>query len=145
MIDRSALLEELLQRNNRTYNDGMAEMLRIDIQSGNSTATLICSGHLVLGVETETLRTMVQSRKEKNVIVDLSGVEKIDASGLGLLVELQAWARENGRTLTLMNLSENVWRLVILTKLYDALEISDADFSEFTRQNGDFGRNELIA
>ena len=123
----------------------MAEMLRIDIQSGNSTATLICSGHLVLGVETETLRTMVQSRKEKNVIVDLSGVEKIDASGLGLLVELQAWARENGRTLTLMNLSEDVWRLVILTKLYDALEISDADFSEFTRQNGDFGRNELIA
>ncbi len=106
---------------------------------------MICSGHLVLGVETETLRTMVKSRQEKNIHVDLSTVEKIDASGLGLLVELQAWARENGRTLTLVNLSDDVWRLVILTKLYDALEISDADFSEFTRQNGDFGRNELIA
>ena len=117
-------------------------MLRIDMQSANSIATLICSGRLVLGVETETLRTMVQSRKEKHIRVDLAAVDKIDASGLGLLVELHAWAHDAGRTLTLANLSEDVWRLVIITKLYESLEISDADVPELTNE---FGRNELIA
>ena len=117
-------------------------MLRIDMQSANSIATLICTGRLVLGVETETLRTMVQSRKEKHICVDLSAVDKIDASGLGLLVELQVWAHDAGRTLTFANLSEDVWRLVIITKLYDSLEISEADVPELSNN---FGRNELIA
>lgn len=143
--DRSALLAELPQRNGRTVNDGNEEMLRIDIHSANSVATLICSGRLVLGVETETLRTMVQSRKEKNIHIDLSAVERIDASGLGLLVELQVWAGECRRTLALTNLSEEVWRLVILTKLYDALQISDADILGLCRQHDDLGRNEMIA
>jgi anti-anti-sigma factor len=119
-------------------------MLRIDMQSANSIATLICSGRLVLGVETETLRTMVQSRKEKHICVDLSAIDKIDASGLGLLVELQGWAHEAGYTLTFTNLSEDVWRLVIITKLYDSLEISDADVPDFN-QHQDFDRDELIA
>jgi anti-anti-sigma factor len=117
-------------------------MLRIDMQSANSIATLICSGRLILGVETETLRTMVQSRREREIRVDLSAVDKIDASGLGLLVELQAWAHEIGRTLTFTNLSDDVWRLVIITKLYDSLEIADANVPELSN---DFGRNELIA
>jgi anti-anti-sigma factor len=117
-------------------------MLRIDIQSANSIATLICTGRLVLGVEIETLRTMVQSRKEGEIRVDLSAVDKIDATGLGLLVELQSWAHEMRRKLTFTNLSDDVWRLVIITKLYDSLEISDADMPELSN---DFGRNELIA
>jgi anti-anti-sigma regulatory factor len=58
-------------------------MLRIDIQSANTVATLHCEGNLVFGVETETLRTMVQSRHEENILIDLSAVEKVDASGLG--------------------------------------------------------------
>jgi len=119
-------------------------MLRIDMQSANSIATLVCTGRLVLGVETEALRTMVQSRKEKDIRVDLSAVDKIDASGLGLLVELQVWGNDGGRTLTFTNLSEDVWRLVIITKLYDSLEISDANIPEFNQQQ-DFDRDELIA
>lgn len=142
VVDRSALLTELPEPFSRTVNDGIEPMLRIDMQSANSIATLVCSGRLVLGVETETLRTMVQSRREKHIRVDLAAVDKIDASGLGLLVELQVWAHDGGRTLTLANLSEDVWRLVIITKLYESLEISDADVPEL---NNDFGRNELIA
>ncbi len=88
---------------------------------------------------------MVQSRKEKAIHVDLSAIDRIDASGLGLLVELQAWARENGRTLSLTNLSEEVWRLVILTKLYDTLEISDSDIADLSGELDGFDRNEMIA
>ena len=145
IVGQCALITELTKPKGRTVNDGIEDMLRIDIHSANSVATLICSGRLVLGVETETLRTMVQSRKEKNIHIDLSAVDKIDASGLGLLVELQVWAREVKRTLALINLSEEVWRLVILTKLHDALQIADADILEFSRRHDDFGRNEMIA
>ena len=64
-------------------------MLRIDIQSWNGVATLHCAGRLVFGVETEMLRTMVRSRPEACVRVNLARVHAIDAAGLGLLVELQ--------------------------------------------------------
>jgi anti-anti-sigma factor len=136
---------ELPNQIKRMNDDGIQEMLRIDIQSANSVATLVCSGNLVFGVETETLRTMVQSRKEKNIRIDLSAVEKIDASGLGLLVELQTWARETNHKLELSNPSDDVWRLVILTRLYDALEISDQNIPELVRRSDDFDRDELIA
>jgi len=120
-------------------------MLRIDIQSSNRLVTLYCSGRLVYGVEVEMLRTMAQSRPEKNLRIDLSGVNGIDASGLGLLVELQNWAAETRRTLTLVDLSEQVWRLVILTKLCASLEISFSDLDAFNAKQDECGRRQMIA
>jgi anti-anti-sigma factor len=124
--------------------DQEVSMLRIEIQSWNTTATLYCNGNLVLGVETETLRAMAQARHEYNIRIDLSAVEKIDAAGLGLLVELQVWARENHREIAFVELSEAVWNLVILTKLYSTLEISYSGVPDLRRET-DFTRNELIA
>ncbi len=120
-------------------------MLRIDTYSLNTVATLNCSGSLIFGVEIETLRSIVQSRKEENIRINLSGIDRIDASGLGLLVELQVWAREERRTVALLNLSEPVWKMVILTKLYVALDISYAGVPVANREHDDFERNELIA
>jgi anti-anti-sigma factor len=132
-------------RNNLRRGLGTKEMLRIDIHSLNTVATLRCSGRLILGVETEMLRTMAQARHERIVRIDLSGVDKIDASGLGLLVELQIWARETRRCLMLVDLSEHVWRLVILTKLYTALEISYSDAPAMNAESDESGRREMIA
>jgi len=73
------------------------------------------------------LRTIAHSCAKSDLRIDLSAVTSIDAAGLGLLVELQTWADMNSRTLTLLDLSENVWRMVILTKLCAALEISYSD------------------
>lgn len=120
-------------------------MLRINVQSTNSGTSLYCVGNLVLGVETETLRAMTQSRSEKNIRIDLSAVEKIDASGLGLLVELQCWAREHRRHLAFVELSEPVWYLVILTKLYSALEISYSGLAVTRPDSGSFACDEMIA
>ncbi len=98
-------------------------MLHIDTYSLSTVTTLSCSGSLIFGMEVETLRSMVQSRREEHIRINLSGIDRIDASGLGLLVELQVWAREERRrTVTFVDLSEPVWRMVILTKLYAALD-----------------------
>ena len=119
-------------------------MLRIDIESGNTVATLSCSGSLLYGVGTEMLRTMTQSRPEEHLRIDLSHVGQIDAAGLGLLVELQNWAEEHRCTLTLVDLSEPVWRMIILTKLYTSLEISYSDVPALNNRN-DYGDREMIA
>ena len=125
-------------------------MLRIEIQSWNGTATLKCSGRVIFGVEAETLRTMVQSRNESCVRVNLAHVTGIDAAGLGLLVELHNWAKDTRRTLTLIDLSEPVWNLVVLTKLCASLDISYSDTIGVMRraretEADDCRRHQLIA
>jgi anti-anti-sigma factor len=120
-------------------------MLRIDVQSWDGVATLHCSGRLVFGVETEMLRTIVQSRPETCVRINLSRVTQIDASGLGLLVELQTWAEENRRGFTLMDLSEQVWRLVIVTKLCAGLDVSYSDETTASGRAEECGQRELVA
>ena len=120
-------------------------MLRIDIRSLSGVAMLRCSGSLVFGVEAEMLRTMAMSRPEACVRIDLARVEKIDATGLGLLVELQTWARATRRNLTVLDPSEQVWRLIILTKLYSSLEISYSDLLEISGESDGCGQREMIA
>ncbi len=120
-------------------------MLRIDIQSLNGVATLHCAGRVVFGVEVEMLRTMVQSRPEACVRINLAQVNQIDASGLGLLVELQNGARQTRRSLLLVDLSGEVWRLVILTKLCASLEISYSDLTGVLEEEDECGRREMIA
>ncbi len=92
-------------------------MLRIDIKSHNGTAILHCSGRIIFGVEAETLRSVAKFRNEPALQIDLAAVETVDASGLGLLVELQHWATQEGRTLRFMNASDFVARLIVLTRL----------------------------
>lgn len=103
---------------------GRTLMLRIDIQRHSRTATLRCRGKIVFGMEIETLRSIAMSRSERVLEIDLAGIEAVDASGLGLLVELQHWATSGGRALRFTNASEFVARLVVLTRLYNVLAIT---------------------
>ena len=123
----------------------MKHMFRIDIQSSKGIATLACSGSLIYGVETEMLRTMLMSRPEETLRIDLSKVHRVDASGLGLLVEFQAWARKKRRNLDLLDPSEQVWRMVILTKLYLPLQIRYSDVATISQEYGLDDCREMIA
>jgi anti-anti-sigma factor len=75
-------------------------------------------------MELETLRSIAMSQPEGVLEIDLAGIETVDASGLGLLVELQHWALTRGRTLRFTNASEFVSRMVALTRLYNVLAIA---------------------
>lgn len=99
-------------------------MLRIDIQRNSRTATLRCRGRIVFGMENETLRSVLQSRPEQVLEIDLAGIDSMDAAGLGLLVELQHWANARNRILYFTNASEFVTRLVFATHLYNVLVIA---------------------
>ena len=99
-------------------------MLRIDIQRNSHTATLHCCGRIVFGMELEALRSIAQARPERVLEIDLAGIETVDASGLGLLVELQHWATLGNRILYFTNASHFVTRLVLVTGLYHVLVIA---------------------
>ncbi len=128
-------------------------MLRVEVYAvpiaATPTVTLGCSGRLVLGWETETLRYMAKSRTETCLILDLSGVKTVDAAGLGLLVELHCWAQHSNKVLTVINLSAGVRKLVWLTNLHSVFEIADSPEAELTDAANEaesrFGRREMTA
>ena len=128
-------------------------MLRVEVHAVSKTAapkvTLRCSGKLVLGWETETLRYMAKSRTETCLILDLSGVQTADAAGLGLLVELYCWAQHNNKVLTVINLSAGVRKLVWLTNLQSVFALADSTEAELADAADEcesrFGRREMTA
>jgi anti-anti-sigma factor len=106
-------------------------MLTVTVHSGLSAVTLLCHGRIVLGLEAETLRCIATSRPEHRVIVDLRDVCRMDASGLGLLVDLHCWAQQRAAELRIANPSSEVRRLFAITNLESVLGIDHAAQREF--------------
>jgi len=105
-------------------------MLRVEIQTAEPVANLLCSGRIVLGVEAETLRCMVSSRLEQQLVLYLGSVSAIDAAGLGLLVELHHWAQRRHASLTIADPSSRVEKLLALTRLDRVLQVRNCGPSE---------------
>ncbi len=63
---------------------------------------------------------------KKNVIVDLSDVKFMNSTGLGMLISgLTTMKRENG-TLKLVNVTEKIESLLVITKLITIFESYDS-------------------
>ena len=58
-----------------------------------------------------------------DVIVDMTGVELMDASGLGVLVGCHRRAERAGRRLVLQNVPERIERLLLATRLHRVLYV----------------------
>jgi anti-sigma B factor antagonist len=70
----------------------------------------------------DTIRQLVDQGK-KRIVLNMSGVEFIDSSGLGELVRAHASMRSRGAQLKLVNPSKQVHDLLRMTKLERVLEI----------------------
>src|SRR6266700_280709 len=94
-------------------------MLTVTVENLGGVAILRCRGRIVRGEETAILCAAVQ--QERNIILDLTEVESIDAAGIGLLVSLQA----AGMYLTLMNPTKQVRVILRITKVESIFEICE--------------------
>jgi anti-anti-sigma factor len=56
------------------------------------------------------------------IVLNLAEVDGIDACGIGTLLRLQEWARSRGSVYKLMNIVEQVHRVLLLTGLDRAFE-----------------------
>lgn len=101
-------------------------MLRLTIQPLGDVTVFCCAGGLTFG-HAETLRTAVLTHPRiRKAVLDLAKVRSLDASGLGVLLFLRAWAQEVGTVLKLMNLTPGVRRIFEITQLRSAFEVCSA-------------------
>lgn len=86
-----------------------------------------CSGRLIFGEESASLRDMVKKLLSDNprLVMNLREVNHIDSGGLGTLVSLYTTARNAGGAVKLASLSKRVGDLLQVTKLLTIFEVFD--------------------
>ena len=60
---------------------------------------------------------------EKDIDIDLSGVDYIDSSGVGVLISLLKLQKKKGRVLKMSNVSEKVLDVLKLSSLADVFNL----------------------
>lgn len=99
--------------------------LDIRIEQAGEVAVLQCAGRIVRGKPLQLLKNAVTSLRQMRVIVlDLAAVEMLDCGGLGMLVSLQGWSRNNGIQLKLVDPSNFARKMFQQTGLTCVLHIS---------------------
>ena len=84
-------------------------MLAISVEKFTDLAVVECRGRMIHSDSVFKLRDVVQSQDDARIIaLDLSEVNAIGGGGLGMLVFLEHWTRENGIQLKLFSPSEPV-------------------------------------
>jgi len=88
-----------------------------------------CSGRLIFGEESASLRDTVKKLLEQSpkVVMNLREVNYIDSGGLGTLVSLYTSARNAGGAVKLASLSQRVGDLLQVTKLLTIFEVFDSE------------------
>src|SRR6266481_2726438 len=99
-------------------------MLKVHTRNSGNVAVLCLQGRIVNG-ETASLREAVNSQtRVTTVVLDLGRVSTIDASGLGLMLELRRQSLAKGICFKLMNVTNLVSRVLEVTQLDSVFEIT---------------------
>jgi anti-anti-sigma factor len=97
----------------------------VAIDHSTHLAVVRCKGRLVRGEPVHELKQAVTANPNARVVlIDLSEVETIDGGGLGVLVMLRRWSRDNGISLKLVSPSPFVSDLLERTHLRQFFEVS---------------------
>jgi anti-anti-sigma factor len=99
-------------------------MLKVHTKTLGNVAVVCLQGRMVNG-ETASLREAVDSQTRVGMLfLDLSRVSTIDASGLGLMLELRRLTQSRGIRFKLMNVTQAVRRVLEVTRLDSVFEIA---------------------
>ena len=101
-------------------------MLKVHSRQLGNVAVVSVQGRIVNG-ETASLREEVDAQSRVNtVLLDLARVSTIDASGLGLMLEMREQTQSKGMRFKLMNVTKLVGRVLEVTKLDSVFEVTSA-------------------
>jgi anti-anti-sigma factor len=99
-------------------------MLKVHTRKLGNVAVVSVQGRIVNG-ETASLRKEVDAQSRVNtVLLDLARVSTIDASGLGLMLEMREQTQSKGMRFKLMNVTKLVGRVLEVTKLDSVFEVT---------------------
>jgi anti-anti-sigma factor len=110
-------------------------MLTINVESIRGDVVLRCWGRIVCGHETAVLCSAMQ-QGSRNVVLDLTEVDAIDAAGVGALLSLQA----AGVYLKLLNPSRQVREILKVSRLNSIFEICESQSIAETKPSMQEGR-----
>jgi anti-sigma B factor antagonist len=100
--------------------------VKINVREAGNATIVEVAGRVTLGAAgpsiQDTVRELVDSL-HTNIIIDLGGITYLDSSGLGQLVASAATAASRGGAIKLLNLTERVYDLMMLTKLCTVFSI----------------------
>jgi anti-anti-sigma factor len=100
-------------------------MLKVDAEELGAIKILHFQGQIVNGEAATTLREAVFAQAGASVVVlELAGVDIIDAGGLGVLLELREWTQSKGIEFRLMNVNKLVQQVFEITRLDSVFHIS---------------------
>jgi anti-sigma B factor antagonist len=101
--------------------------LRMSTRQVDGVLVVDCSGRVMFGEESASLRDMVKKllAESPKVVLNLREVNYIDSGGLGTLVSLYTTARNAGGAVKLARLSQRVGDLLQITKLLTIFEVFD--------------------
>jgi len=83
-------------------------------------------GRMVMGAESAAVRDLISaliSKGNKQILLNLAGVDYIDSMGMGSLVSAFTSLRKQGGELKLLNLNDKVTDVMQITKLYTVFDI----------------------
>jgi anti-anti-sigma factor len=99
-------------------------MLKVHAKNLEAVTIVTLQGEIVTA-QTEMLEGVVQSLSGTNaVILDLARVSRIDAHGLGVLLELREQAQTKGIRFELMNVSKFLRGVLEMTRLDSVFQIT---------------------
>lgn len=98
-------------------------------RSGNITIITFVAGAIrdVQNVIARELEGLTAGMDVRHLLLDFSNVEFLGSLELGTLITLHKQARAAGGRLTLFNLSPQLFRVFVITRLDTLLEICQAD------------------
>src|SRR3569832_1522777 len=98
-------------------------MLKVHARKSDSAEILCLEGQIING-DTEVLSSAVQlAAGATEIILDFSNVTRVDAHGLGVLLQLREQALASAIHFELSNVSENLSRVFEITRLNTVFEI----------------------
>ncbi|MEP6741996.1 MAG: STAS domain-containing protein [bacterium] len=105
----------------------MAELEVTERQAGDVTI-LDMSGAVRMGEGSIELRNAIRALVDggkKKILLNLRGVKNVDSSGIGELIANYTTVSRDGGQLKLLNLTEKIQNLLVITKLLTVFDAYD--------------------
>ncbi len=105
----------------------MAE-LEVNERQAGDVIILDMTGSVRMGEGAVSLRNSIRGLNDdgkKKILLNLAGVKNIDSSGIGELIANYTTISRNGGQLKLLNLTEKIQNLLVITKLLTVFDSYD--------------------
>jgi anti-sigma B factor antagonist len=99
--------------------------LSLETRVAEDVTVICCKGRIAYGIEAAALSSEIAelARQTRRVVIDLSGVEMMDASGFGALISVALTAQASQCSVKLAAPSNRIRQLLELTNLTSVFEL----------------------